>query len=490
MHELVFNQSDDRDYDEELKYQNQAINSLKKELNQLRSKIKTAESREKSASNRITSLDQEISLTAKLIQSLKNEEEKTRKRIFNLKGEILAKENELSALRSRYKDRVVNTYTKGSLTDLERVFSSTTWRQAMYRTRYLKVISDIEKKLTKQIERLLIQISKKKLELEAALRNNLMLTKDKQQQINSYRNMRIDREKELNRIRNDKKALSRYVIEKEAGIKQLENIIKKVLEDKARFERELRIRQQQEALKTKSFKALKGQLPWPASGRIITKFGRQWNPKLKTTTENPGIDIKGQPGSSIRTILGGVVTTITYIRGYGTTIIIDHGGGFYTVYSHVTNIQTTVDSEVKNGDIIDGEYRAIATMIPLTSGLRISEVKGQTDPFLWGWVSSNGHELEEASNVQFSTKGGNELIASVIDMSPEEQAKSKLSVSEDGKYLKYWRKGEVDSIFELRQKGARQLLTYIFPILILKEIQFHQYQNLWYEVDLNYLKSF
>ena len=352
MHELVFNQSDDRDYDEELKYQNQAINSLKKELNQLRSKIKTAESREKSASNRITSLDQEISLTAKLIQSLKNEEEKTRKRIFNLKGEILAKENELSALRSRYKDRVVNTYTKGSLTDLERVFSSTTWRQAMYRTRYLKVISDIEKKLTKQIERLLIQISKKKLELEAALRNNLMLTKDKQQQINSYRNMRIDREKELNRIRNDKKALSRYVTEKEAGIKQLENIIKKVLEDKARFERELRIRQQQEALKTKSFKALKGQLPWPASGRIITKFGRQWNPKLKTTTENPGIDIKGQPGSSIRTILGGVVTTITYIRGYGTTIIIDHGGGFYTVYSHVTNIQTTVDSEVKNGDII------------------------------------------------------------------------------------------------------------------------------------------
>ena len=73
---------------------------------------------------------------------------------------------------------------------------------------------------------------------------------------------------------------------------------------------------------------------------------------MKTTTENPGIDIKGQPGSPIRSVLGGVVTTITYIRGYGTTIIIDHGGGFYTVYSHVTNIQTTVDGQVRNGDII------------------------------------------------------------------------------------------------------------------------------------------
>ena len=348
----IIAQSDERDYDEELKYQNNAINALKTEINQLRLKIKTAESRERSASTRISSLDEEISLTAKLIRSLKSEEEKTKKRILQLKSDILKNENELESLRARYKKRVVNSYRKGRLTDLEKVFSSTTWRQAIYRTQYLKIISDIEKKLTNQIERLLIQISQQKLELEAVLRNNLKLVRDKQQQISSYRDMRIDREKELNRIRNDKKALSNYIEEKEAGIIQLESIIKKVLEDKARFERELRIRKQQEALKTKSFKALKGQLPWPADGRIIAKFGRQWNSKLKTTTENPGIDIKGQPGSPIRTVLGGVVTTITYIRGYGTTIIVDHGGGFYTVYSHVTNIQTVVDGQVRNGDII------------------------------------------------------------------------------------------------------------------------------------------
>jgi len=349
---LLAQQSDDRDYDEELKYQNAAINALKTEISQLRSKIQTAESRERSATNRISSLDEEISLTAKLIQSLKIEEEKTRAKILQSKNDILKNENELETLRIRYKERVVNAYRKGNLTDLERVFSSTTWRQAIYRAQYLKIISDIEKKITKKIEKLLIEISQQKLELESILRDNLNLVRDKAQQISSYRNMRINREKELNRIRNDKKALANYIDEKEAGIIQLETIIKKVLEDKARFEREIRIRQQQEALKTKSFKALKGQLPWPSKGRVITKFGRQWNSKLKTTTENPGIDIKGQPGSPIRSVLGGVVTTITYIRGYGTTIIIDHGGGFYTVYSHVTNIQTTVDGQVRNGDII------------------------------------------------------------------------------------------------------------------------------------------
>ena len=347
-----FGQSDDRDYDEELRYQNDAINALKLELRQLRSKIKTAESRERSTVNRLSSIDKEISLTGKLIQSLKYEEDRARKTIYQLKNDILKKENELEALRIRYKQRVLKSYKKGRLTDLEKVFSSTTWRQAIYRAHYLKMISDIEKKLTKKIEKLLVDISRQKVELEVVLRDNLNLKRDKQTQITSYRNMRINREKELNRIRTDKKALTSYVSEKEVGIQQLEKIIKRVLEDKARFERELRIRQQQETLKTKSFKALRGQLPWPADGRIISKFGRQWNPKLKTTTENPGIDIKGKPGSSIRTILGGVVTTITYIRGYGTTIIVDHGGGFYTVYSHVTNIQTNVDSQVRNGDVI------------------------------------------------------------------------------------------------------------------------------------------
>jgi len=345
-------QTSQRDYNEELRYQNEAINAMKKEMDDLRTKIRKTNTKEVTTAKRITNLDEEIALVSKLIQSLKNEEQKTKNRVQILEKEIKSKEEELELLKLRYEQRVVNTYMRGRLSNLEKVLSSTSWRQAVYRTQYLKVISEIEQEMTKQIESLLIQISKQKLELESVLRNNLALKREKRKQMSSLRKMRIKRKKELTRIRQDKNALANYIQEKSAGIKQLEGIIKKVLEDKARFEREERIRQQQEVLQTKSFNTLRGQLPWPASGRVISKFGKQWNAKLKTTTDNPGIDIKGKPGSAIRSILNGVVTTITYIRGYGTTVIIDHGGGFYTVYSHVTNIQTHVDSEVRSGDVI------------------------------------------------------------------------------------------------------------------------------------------
>jgi len=341
-----------RDYNEELKYQNDAINKMKKEIEDLSSKLRKANINETSTTKRITNLDQEIALVNKLIQSLKKEENTNKDKIKFLKENIKTKENELNVLKERYKERVLNTYQKGRVSDLEKVLSSTSWRQAVYRTQYLKIISSIEQKMTKEIESLLIKINKDKLKLESLLRQSIALKRDKQKQMTSLRKMRIKREKELTRIRQDKSALANYMQEKAAGIKQLESIIKKVLEDKARSEREERIRQQQEALKTKEFNLLKGQLPWPTEGRVILKFGKQWNTKLKTTTDNPGIDIKGQPGSPVRCTMSGVVTTVTYIRGYGTTIIIDHGGGFYTVYSHVTNIQTNVDSEVRSGDVI------------------------------------------------------------------------------------------------------------------------------------------
>jgi septal ring factor EnvC (AmiA/AmiB activator) len=349
---FVFGQSPQRDYDEELRYQNDAINKMKNEIEELSSKLRKTNIIETTTSKRIINLDEELALINKLIQSLKKEEDATKNKINILKKDIKKKENELNTMRDRYEQRVVNTYLKGRISDLEKVLSSTSWRQAIYRTQYLKIISSIEQKMTNEIEHLLLMINKDKLKLESLLRQSISLKRDKQKQMSSLRKMRIKREKELTRIRQDKSALANYLQEKAAGVKQLETIIKKVLEDKVRFEREDRIRQQQEALKTKEFNFLKGQLPWPTEGRVISKFGKQWNAQLKTTTDNPGIDIKGQPGSPIRSTVSGVVTTVTYIRGYGTTIIIDHGGGFYTVYSHVTNIQTHVDSEVRSGDVI------------------------------------------------------------------------------------------------------------------------------------------
>ena len=349
---FVFPQENRRDFDTELDYQSEAIDKVRKEIEETRRRIKSEKKKEKSTARRLANIDKEISLTDKLYTQLRQELGKTETKIDKLSTAIQANERQLEILRDRYAARVVQMYKKGTLADIEKLLSSTSWRQAVYRAKYMGIISDVDQKTQNKIKSLLIDIGRQRIGLESSYRNKVRLKKDQEKSKVMLRASRKKRQRELDKIRNNQSELTNYLEEKQAGIQELESLLKKIRQEKSSYDRANRIRKQQAALKTQTFGKLKGQLPWPATGRVVKRFGRTWNSKRKTTTENPGIDIKGKPGSPIRSVIGGIITTITYIRGYGTTIIIDHGGGFYTVYSHVTNVETNEENEVKAGDII------------------------------------------------------------------------------------------------------------------------------------------
>jgi len=349
---FLWSQRSQQGFEKELKAQSTAIQALRNEIEATTKRIQSEDRKEKSSARKVSNLSEEISLLQRLVKEIKKEEKLLVADISRTESQIFKSEIELDTLRTRYARRINKIYKKGQLTNLEKIFSSTSWRQAIYRSKYLKIIAEIDQNTHDTIKSLLVEIGKQKINLEAALRKKRRLKRDRSQTLTLVQNKKRKEQRALVKIRQSQKDLKIFLTEKQAGVKQLENIITKIRDDINRFEREARIRQQQQALQSKEFPKLKGQLEWPAKGRVITKFGRQWNPKLKTTTENPGIDIKGKPGSEIRTVLGGVVTTITFIRGFGTTIIIDHGNGFYTVYSHVTKVETNEDSQVRGGDVI------------------------------------------------------------------------------------------------------------------------------------------
>ena len=349
---LALSQTSSKDFDEQLQEQDKVINAIKNEIAKTHQDIQKQKNKERSTAKRIFSLEKEMSLTSQLINKLTRIERYTHSQIGKLEQYIPENERILETYLNRYEKRAIEIYKKGSPTSLIKLLSSSSWRQATYRVRYMKIISDIEKTMQDSIQLLLIDITNQKSDLNNVLRKNLSAKNDKaKQQAILTKNKRIT-QNELKNIKKNKKELEKYLSEKQEGLKQLEAVRQKLLYDKNRDLREKRIREQQEYLHTKEFAELKGQLLWPIEGKVVTKFGSQWNAKLKTTTDSPGIDIEGTPRAPVRTVLNGIVTTITFIRGYGTTIIIDHGGGFYTVYTHVTDLQIHEDGEVKSRDII------------------------------------------------------------------------------------------------------------------------------------------
>ncbi len=349
---FVQSQRSSTDFNDQLQEQDQAINTLKNEIVKTRQDIQKQQNKEQSTAKRISSLEKEMSLLSQLINKLTRTERFTKNQISKLEQIIPENERLLETYLNRYEKRAIEIYKKGSPTSLVKLLSSSSWQQAVYRVRYMEIVSDIEKTMQDSIQLLLIDITNQKNDLNHALIKNVNTKNDKTMQQALLTKNKMITQNELKSIKKNKKELEKYLAEKQEGLKQLERVRQELLNDKNRSLREKRIREQQEYLNSKQFAELKGHLLWPIEGKVVIKFGSQWNAKLKTTTDSPGIDIEGTSRAPVRAVLNGIVTTITFIRGYGTTIIIDHGGGFYTVYTHVTDLQIHEDGEVKSRDVI------------------------------------------------------------------------------------------------------------------------------------------
>jgi murein hydrolase activator len=90
----------------------------------------------------------------------------------------------------------------------------------------------------------------------------------------------------------------------------------------------------------------RGHLPWPASGRVVVPFGDRKHPRFGTVVPHRGIEIEVPEGTEVRPIFGGQVSFADWFRGYGNTVVVDHGGGVLSVYAHLRQVEVEVGQHV------------------------------------------------------------------------------------------------------------------------------------------------
>jgi len=98
-----------------------------------------------------------------------------------------------------------------------------------------------------------------------------------------------------------------------------------------------------------SFGGLRGLLPWPADGRVVSGFGAQVHPRFGTKTFRNGVDIAASEGSAVLAVHAGQVVYAGWFKGYGNLVILDHGNEFFTLYAHIEEIVVNEGDGVRQG---------------------------------------------------------------------------------------------------------------------------------------------
>ena len=337
----------------DIKYHSDELNKIRSEISQFEKRISESANREKTEIERLNEIDEEISLVRNLIFRLRKEEKSKEKLISQAKDIIFQKELKHKELLKRYSKRIVNTYKKGRLSDLEKLLDSRSWEQAVYRAKYLEIISNYDKSLSSEIKLNIYELNNQKRVLQSELIDIKNIDKEKISRKKWLEQRRKIRGKQLDTLKRDRQEMIVAMKERKKAAGEMERIITRLERERAIRIAELeRRRKEIEMVASKPFNELKGNLPWPIEGKVISQFGTFRNPNLKTVIENTGIDISAQIGVDVKSIYDGIVTTVTYIRGYGNTVIIDHGDGFYSVYTHVADIEVDENSYVDALDVI------------------------------------------------------------------------------------------------------------------------------------------
>ena len=93
----------------------------------------------------------------------------------------------------------------------------------------------------------------------------------------------------------------------------------------------------------------KGDLPWPITGDVSTRFGRQSSGRFGTSIVRNGIEVTAAEGTAATAVHEGTVAYAAPFSGFGTLVIVDHGKAAFTLYGHLRDASVSAGTNVSRG---------------------------------------------------------------------------------------------------------------------------------------------
>ena len=339
----------EKDFEKSISDTEQQIEALKKAINKNNNEINSLKTKAQQTNKILSITKKNIQDSTNLIKAYDRKINLYNKQSKNLKNAIITNNNEMELIKKQYAERSISLYKKKNQDLRGLIFNSNSLNQMVYRIKYYNIISDLNQKTINKLQTSQFYNKKKNQEIVALLEDVDRNKGLKNQEIKSLDKKKRYQEKLLSELKKEQVSISQEIQKQTTQINALESLRKNIIEAKKKYDSEQLAKLR--TIKT-DIRKYKGELIWPVEGKISKAFGPQWNPKLNTTLDNPGIDISAKSTAPVKSVFDGLVTTITFISGYGTTVIIDHDNGYFTVFTHLENLLISENMLVKEGQEI------------------------------------------------------------------------------------------------------------------------------------------
>ncbi len=349
--------------DQKIKEDKSAISDAKDEKDSLQNGLDAAQNKKEELevakqqlTGKVMELDDQIRGVSNDLSDVEQLLETKKEEIKEAKIQLEQAKKDIEEQYKNMKIRMKFMYEHGSMTYIQILLSCETFSEMLNKAEYIEQVSEYDRDMLEKFKQTKEEVAAMEKDLssqEVVLEETKKSIEEKQDEMQNLMDEKID---EIHKYEKD-------IANKEAAIEEYENMIKeqdaqiRALEAAvaaAQAERERLNSISQNSVKRPTYGG--GQFCWPAPSytRISDEYGYRIHPILNVEQYHNGLDMAAPYGSSILAAADGVVVAAAYSSTMGNYVMIDHGGGLYTIYMHASSLSVSEGQSVTKGAKIGG----------------------------------------------------------------------------------------------------------------------------------------
>ncbi len=322
----------------------QTINELKESKGDVQAKVNDLNAQLMNISSRITALENQLAQKNQELTEKKDQIEETKDQLEDAKKQ---EEQQYADM----KVRIQFMYENAQESYFEALFSSESFSDFLNSAEYIMQIQEYDRKKLGEYQETVAYIDgvEKQLEEDYA----------------TLEEMKKEVEQEKASVEQEKASVATLMKQRETELAGIEGNIDSAQNDADYYAAEIQAQEEiiAEIKRIEAEKAAAGKQdnpytggvftwPCPSSTRVTSDYGTRVSPMGGASSNHKGIDIGASGGAAIVAAADGTVTTAAYSSAAGNYVMIDHGGGLYTVYMHASALLVSPGQTVSAGQTI------------------------------------------------------------------------------------------------------------------------------------------
>lgn len=359
---------------EKIERERKTLEKLKDKIEEKRKRAEAAEKKRESVLQGLQSLDERLVHHRQDHREISKKLRQKDREIEEITNRLGVMRTNIDARREAILARLRVQYMEGRFGRVKTLLTADSYSDFQRRGQYLSVVSHKDYELLETfragMERM-EQAERQRAEARAGL---VAFKRNIEKNLADIRVLQKEKKVYLAKITHEKDSYNRTVEELERSASRVDGLL-----------HDLETRRRAAAmppLSSPSAYGVRGTLPWPADGKVVSFFGRQKHPTFNTYVQRKGIEIRAAEGSLIHAVMAGSVVYADWLKGYGLVIILDHANGFFSLYAHASKILAKSGEQVAEGQPI-GETGDTGMIGENTLYFELREGAEPVDPLHW-----------------------------------------------------------------------------------------------------------